>query len=130
MVPTATAATEPKQASVFPPGLHNAFLFAGFNGLSFQIVQNSPMVLYARKLGASASILGVIAGLMPLLVILQIPAASHIPRVGYKRFFFAGWGTRILFILGLALVPLAGGFLDALNQLALVLVLLFCFNLS
>jgi MFS family permease len=110
--------------------LHNAFLFACFNGFSFQIVQNSPMVLYAKKLGASATILGVIAGLMPLLVILQIPAASHIQRLGYKRFFFAGWGTRVLFILGLALVPLMGGFLDALNQLALVLVLLFCFNLS
>jgi len=29
--------------------------------------------------------------MMPLLVIFQIPAASYINRVGYKRFVFAGW---------------------------------------
>jgi hypothetical protein len=114
----------------FPIGLHNAYLFAGFNALSYQIVLSSPMVLYAKTLGASATILGVISGMMPLLVIFQIPAASYIPRLGFKRFVYAGWGTRVMFIFVIALVPLAGVFLNALNRLALMLILLFCFNLS
>src|SRR5207249_4334165 len=114
----------------FPVGLHNAFLFSFFNALSYQIVLSSPMVLYAKSLGASATVLGLIAGMMPLLVIFQIPAASYIPRLGFKRFVYAGWGTRVTFIFAMALVPLTGGFLDARNRLALMLVLLFCFNLS
>jgi MFS family permease len=119
-----------KPAVSFPIGLHNAFLFAAFNALSFPIILNSPMVLYAKSLGASATVLGIIAGMMPLLVISQIPAANHINRIGHKRFVFSGWGTRILFIFGLAIVSLLGGFLDSKNQLAIVMVLLFCFNLS
>ncbi|MBI3875717.1 MAG: hypothetical protein HY300_07105, partial [Verrucomicrobia bacterium] len=64
--------------SLLPPGLNNAFLFAGFNALSFPIVVGSPMVLYAKTLGASATVLGLIVGMMPLLVIFQIPAAKHV----------------------------------------------------
>src|SRR6266446_6454935 len=120
----------PGERGLFPPGLHNAFLFAAFNALSYQLVLSSPMVLYAKTLGASATILGVIVGMMPLLVIFQIPAASHIARIGFKRFVYAGWGTRVMFIFAMALVPLTGGFLDSRNRLALMLVLLFCFNLS
>jgi MFS family permease len=122
--------TEANQAAVFPSGLHNAFWFAAFNALSFQIVLNSPMVLYAKSLGASATVLGIVAGMMPLLVVFQIPAANHIGRIGYRRFVYAGWGTRVMFIFGMALLPLTGAFLDASNQLALLLVLLFGFNLS
>lgn len=88
------------------------------------------MVLYAKTLGASATVLGIIAGMMPLLVIFQIPAANYIDRVGFKRFVYAGWGIRVLFIFGMALVPLTGSFLDKKNQLALMLGLLFGFNLS
>src|SRR5206468_6948020 len=95
----------------FPSGLHHAFSFAGFNALSFQIVLGSPMVLYAKSLEASATVLGIIAGMMPLLVIFQIPAANYVARVGYKKFVYAGWGTRVTFIFGMALVPLTGSFL-------------------
>lgn len=118
------------QRAGYPPGLHNAYLFAAFNALSFQIVLGSPMILYAKSLEASATVLGIIAGMMPLLVIFQIPAASHINRIGYRRFVLAGWSTRVLFIFGMALVPLAGTFLNQANCLALLLVLLFGFNLS
>ena len=114
----------------FPPGLNNAFLFATFNALSFQVVIGSPMVLYAKTLGASATVLGIITGMMPLLVLFQIPAANYISRVGYKRFVYAGWGMRVLFIFAMALVPLTSSFLDAGSRLALMLTLLFCFNLS
>jgi len=46
-----------KENETLPAGLSNAYLFAMFNALSFQIVLNSPMVLYAKSLGASATIL-------------------------------------------------------------------------
>src|SRR5947208_9103740 len=105
----------------FPDGLNNAFLFATFNALSFQIVISSPMVLYAKSLGASATILGVIVGMMPLLVIFQIPAAQYVSRVGYKRFVYAGWGMRVMFIFAMALLPLTYGFLNATSRLALLL---------
>src|SRR5262245_5336503 len=124
-----TLTERPDRAS-FPPGMANAFVFATFNALSFQIVLGSPMLLYARSLDASATVLGIIAGMMPLLVIFQVPAAAHITRVGYKRFVYAGWGTRVMFIFGIALVPLTGGFLSRTTQLALILFLLFGFNLS
>ena len=88
------------------------------------------MVLYARSLGASATLLGLIAGMMPLLVIFQIPAASHIPRLGFRGFVYAGWGTRVLFIFAMAVIPLTGPILDQNNRLGLLLALLFGFNLS
>ncbi len=118
------------EGTSFPPGLHNAYLFATFNAFSYQVVLNSPMVLYAKTLDASATVLGIIAGMMPLLVIFQIPAASYIPRLGFKRFVYAGWGTRVMFIFAMALVPLTSVFLRAETRLALMLMLLFCFNLS
>jgi MFS family permease len=117
-------------AETFPVGLHNAFLFSMFNALSFQLVLGSPMVLYAKTLGASATVLGIIAGMMPLLVIFQIPAASYVSQFGFKQFVYAGWGIRVMFIFAIAAVPLTGSFLDGRNRLALILVLLFCFNLS
>ena len=119
--------------AAFPAGLNNAFLFAAFNALSFQIVLGSPMILYAKSLAASATVLGIVAGMMPLLVIFQIPAASHINRIGYRRFVLAGWSARVSFIFLIALVPLSGlpqGGINPANRLALLLVLLFCFNLS
>src|SRR3954453_8550772 len=100
----ASSTTQTESAS-FPEGLHNAFLFAVFNALSFQMVLSSPMLLYAKSLGASATVLGIIAGMMPLLVIFPIPSAQHVARVGYKKFVYAGWGPRVLFIFVMAVVP-------------------------
>jgi MFS family permease len=119
-----------KQNETFPPGISNAYLFAMFNALSFQIVLGSPMVLYAKRLGASATILGVVVGMMPLLVIFQMPAAQYVARVGYKRFVYAGWGARVTFIFFMAMVPITSVFLNEANRLALMLILLFAFNLS
>jgi MFS family permease len=115
---------------VFPPGLTNAYWFAWFNALSFQMVLGSPMILFAKDLGASATVLGIITGLTPLLVIFQIPAAYYVARVGYRRFVHAGWGIRVSFIFVVAAIPLTTAFLNPTSQLALTLLMLFCFNLS
>lgn len=112
----------------FPPGLNNAFLFATFNALSFQIILGSPMILYAKSLGASATVLGIITGMLPLLVIFQIPAANYIGRIGYKKFVYAGWGSRVIFVFAIALIP-GMAFLKSQTKLALILFLLFIFNL-
>lgn len=94
------------------------------------MVLGSPMILFAQTLEASATVLGIISGMMPLLVVFQIPAANHIPRYGYKRFVYGGWGIRIIFIFLMAIVPMTYFFLNRATQLVLVLFLLFGFNLS
>ncbi|MDF2374792.1 MAG: MFS transporter [Verrucomicrobiales bacterium] len=111
-------------------GIANVISFAAFNALSFQMVVGSPMILYAKSLDASATVLGIIAGMLPLLVIFQIPAARFVDAVGYKKFVLSGWSVRTVFVFLLALVPLSAGFLPAESRLALVLLLLFLFNLS
>lgn len=126
----AVSTTQESAGAKFPPGLNNVYVFAVFNALSFQIILNSPMVLYGKSLGASATVLGIIAGMMPLLVVFQIPAAQHINRIGYRRFVYAGWGMRVAFIFGMALIPLTAAFLNPTTRLALLLTLLFGFNLS
>jgi len=121
---------DPQPEAGYPAGLGHAYRFATFNALSYPIILSSPMVLFAKSLNASATVLGIIVGMMPLLVIFQIPAASHIGRVGYRRFVYAGWGMRVMFIFGMALIPLGARFLSPATQLSLLLLLLFCFNLS
>src|SRR5437867_12539349 len=116
-------------SSRFPPGLTNAYLFAIFNAMSFQLVLSSPMVLYAKTLGASATVLGIISGMTPLLVIFQMPAAYFIPRVGYRRFVYGGWGMRGVFIFIIAVVPVMSLFFSAGTRLAFVLILSFRVNL-
>src|SRR5258705_13936200 len=107
----------------FPPGFTNAFSFSLFNALSFQIILSSPMVLYAKSLGASATALGILVGMMPLLVIFQIPAAAYVPRVGYKRFVYGGWGARVTVIFAMALVPITSSLLNGASQPPLILAL-------
>jgi MFS family permease len=111
------------------PELRHAYWFSVFNALSWQVVLGGPMVLYAKSLGATATVLGIVAGMMPLLTIAQIPAANFIDRIGYRRFVLGGWSARLVFVFFMAMVPLAGGFLGAGSQLAVLLTLLFCFNL-
>lgn len=114
-------------ASIYPRGSTNANWFSAFNAVSFQIVLGSPMILYFKTLGASATILGVVAALTPLLTIAQIPAAHFLAKVGYRRFILLGWGTRSFFIFLMAAVPLMG-FLNNTFQMALLLSALFIFN--
>ena len=64
--PQETSQTTPKAA--FPSGLHNAFFFSAFNALSYQIILASPMILYAKSLSASATVLGIIAGMMTAVI--------------------------------------------------------------
>ena len=87
-----------------PPGIGNAYVFQVFNTISFSIVLGTPMILWFKALGASATVLGIVASLPPLLTVLQIPAAQFVEQVGYRAFVVRGWTIRSVFILGMAVV--------------------------
>lgn len=94
------------------------------------MIIGSPMVLYAKSLDASATTLGLIAGMLPILVILQIPAARFVDAAGYKKFVLSGWSVRTVFVALMAIVPFTGAFLSTSTRLGIVLVLLLGFNVS
>jgi MFS family permease len=88
-----------------------------------------PIMLYFKKLGASATVLGVLACLAALLNIFQIPAARFVDKVGYRNFVLRGFTTRSVLIAGVALVAVLPGWIDDFSRQALMLFLLFLFNL-
>jgi MFS family permease len=106
----------------------SAHWFQFFNAVTFQIVMGAPIIVYAKSLGASSTVLGIIASFTPLLNVFQLPAAQHLERHGYKRFVVAGWGTRTVFIFALAIVPLLS-FLDTVSKMAAMMSALFMVNL-
>jgi len=114
--------------SIYPNGAIQANWFTLFNAVSFQITLGTPMILYAKSVGATATVLGIIAALTPLLTICQIPAAHYLERFGYKKFIFYGWGLRTFCIFVIALVPLMG-FLGNTGKIWVILAALFIFNL-
>ena len=108
--------------------LLNAFLFQVFNTSSFYLVMGLPMMLYFKKLGASATVLGVLACLAALLNIFQIPAARFVEKVGYRNFVLRGWTSRSVLIAGLVLVAALPLPIDNFSRQALMLFFLFLFN--
>ena len=97
------------------------------NALSFQIILGAPMILYAKSLGATSTVVGVLAAFTPLMTVLQLPAAKWLPVFGYKRFVLMGWGLRTVFIFLVAAVPLLF-FLNNVAKLSLLIAALFVFN--
>lgn len=111
-----------------PPKVWNVWAFQTFNSISFTMVLGAPILLYFKRLDASATILGIVLALSPLMNTLQIPAARYVERVGYRRFVLMGWSSRcfvILFMAGVALLP---GQIDAMTRMGLMLFLLFLYN--
>ena len=58
--------------------------FQALNAMSYTIALGSPLTLFARELGATASILGLIAAFTPLLAMLQLLVAPYAAKVGYR----------------------------------------------
>jgi MFS family permease len=105
-----------------------AHWFSFFNAVSFQIMMGAPVIVYANFLGASSTVLGIIAAFTPVMTIFQLPAAEHLDRYSYREFVTMGWGTRTILIFVVAAIPLAG-FLNNVSKLIGLLTLLFFFNL-
>jgi len=112
----------------YPRGSFNIHWFGIFNAISFQIILGAPIILYAKSIGASSTVLGIIASFTPLMTVFQLPAAQFLGRYGYKQFVLMGWSLRTLFIFLITGVPLMG-FLDNTTKLAVMLASLFVFNL-
>ena len=110
-----------------PPGIVNAYWFQVFNATSWSVVLGTPMLLYLKSLGASATVLGIAVAVVPLFSALQIPAAAFVERAGYKTFVVRGWATRSNFILGIAAVTLIPLPLSASTRVTVILILLACF---
>jgi MFS family permease len=104
-----------------------AHQFSLYNQLNFQITLGTPMILYAKSLGASSTTIGIVAALAPLLTVLQLPTAYFIPKIGYKRFVLLGWFSRTLTVFSLALLPLVVAF-DNPTKSSVMLMALFIFN--
>ncbi len=113
-----------------PAGVGNAYAFQVFNTMSYTIVLATPMILYFKKLGASATVLGIVLALPALLNILQIPAARFVETMGYRAFVLRGWTLRAAFILAMAGVAVLPEKIDFLTRIALMLFLLFAYNAS
>lgn len=92
---------------MLPSRIHNAFFFQAFNAVSWQICLGSPLILFARELGASAVVLGLLAGLAPLTSVLQLLVAPHAERIGYRKLMVSGWSARVTMLIFLALLPIA-----------------------
>ena len=121
-----TTSVEPA-AATFPPDAKNSFRFSLFNAVNFQISLGAPMILYAKALGGSATTIGIVASLAPLMTVLQLPTAYYIPKIGYKGFVLFGWSARAVLLLVLAILPLLR-FLPSVVQIELMLTCLFLFN--
>ncbi len=121
---------ESESHNAMPRGIGNAYAFQVFNTMSFMIVLSTPMILYFKRLQASATVLGIFIALPNLLTILQIPAAQFVEKMGYRAFVLRGWLLRSLFILAMASVPLLPVKIDNTTRIALMLFLLFAYNAS
>jgi MFS family permease len=108
-----------------PVGVGNAYAFQIFNTMSYTIILATPMILYFKKLGASATVLGIVLALPQLMNILQIPAARFVESMGYRAFVLYGWTVRAAFIMAMAGVALLPEKIEALTRIALML-FLFC----
>jgi MFS family permease len=121
-----TASVQPT-TTTFHPDASNSFRFSLFNAVNFQITLGAPMVLYAKSLGGSATTIGIVASLAPLMTVLQLPTAYFIPKVGYKGFVLFGMSARAALLFLLAILPLLR-FLRPVTQVELMLTFLFLFN--
>jgi MFS family permease len=113
-----------------PVGVGNAYAFQVFNTASFFLAIGTPMVLFFKHWQVSATVLGIVVAMPPLLNILQIPAADWVERTGYRTFMLRGWTLRTLLILGMALVAILPEKIDRTTRIALMLFLLFLYNAS
>ena len=114
--------------AAYPRGSFNAHWFSLFNALSFQIILGAPIIVYAKSIGASSTVLGIIASFTPLMTVFQLPAAQFLGRYGYKQFLLMGWSLRTVFIFLMMMVPVMA-FLDNSSKMVVILASLFVFNL-
>lgn len=88
-------------------------------------MRGTPILVYAKFLDASSTLLGLIAALSPLMTIFQLPAARRLHRYGYRRFALIGWSMRTVLILLIAATPITHFPDNRLRLIGLIVLLLF-----
>lgn len=111
-----------------PDSIRNAYWFQAFNAVSWQIVLGSPLILFARELGAPAVVLGLLAGMAPLTSTLQLLVAPHAEHIGYRNLMVKGWTARVVTLIFLTILPVAALWLPAPVIIGLVVLNLFVFT--
>ena len=102
--------------------------FQAFNAISYTIALGSPLTLFARDLGASATVLGLIAAFTPLLSILQLTVAPYAARTGYRSVAVGGWGGRVATLILLCALPWLGPLVPRDVSVAALVATLFLFS--
>ncbi len=112
-----------------PFQIQNAFWFQAFNAISWQIALGSPLILFAQSLSASATTIGLLSGLAPLMSILQLPASRYAEDIGYRKLMLTGWSSRVFLLIFLFLLPFLGFFLPKETLVNLLLAIIFFFTI-
>jgi len=103
--------------------------FQACNACNFTIGLGAPLILTARYLKASEEQIGILNGIAPLMVALQLFATNWMVRLGYRRMMLMGWSTRSFMLLLITPLPfLVGAIPEAVLSWALI-VPIFLFNL-
>jgi MFS family permease len=97
----------PLMLTIFPtlksdPELHpirHGLVFGFFNALTWQIALGTPLVLFAERLGATATQVGITYAFTFLLTPIQVVSTALIPKLGFKRVALMGWGGRSYFLI-------------------------------
>ncbi|MCS7060532.1 MAG: MFS transporter [Anaerolineae bacterium] len=111
-----------------PPRIQYAYWFQAFNAVSWQICLGSPLILFARELGAPAVVLGLLAGLAPLTSVLQLLVAPYAERIGYRRLMVSGWTARVITLMVLVALPLMVDVLSPAVVIAATVGVIFLFT--
>jgi MFS family permease len=119
-----------EQPDKLPPKIHYAYWFQGFNAASWQICLGSPMILFARSLGAPAVVLGLLAGLAPLTSVLQLLVARYAERIGYRNLMLRGWSTRVVILIFLVALPFATPYIGNSVAVTVLVLVMLVFTIS
>jgi MFS family permease len=117
-------------SDTLPAKIQNAYWFQAFNAASWQICLGSPLILFARELGAPAVVLGILTGIGPLTLVLQLFVARYAERIGYRNLMLRGWSTRVAVLSVLMVLPLASPYIGAMTAVYAMVAVIFVFAVS
>jgi hypothetical protein len=98
--------------------------FEAINACSWAAAMGTPLILWLKSQGASATVLGIAVAAIPLTQSLQIVGARMLPRFGYRRLMVQGWTMRTALIGVLAGVAMASPWLGGVLSMTLTLLLI------
>lgn len=107
----------------------NIHSFQALNAISYTIALGSPLTLFARELGATASVLGLIVAFTPLLAMLQLIVAPYAARVGYRPVVMRGWSGRVATLVLMCILPWLAPLLSREVSILAIVASMFIFNL-